>query len=160
MKKEILEINMDRFDSYIEKLDIKASFILAISSAILAAILIEYKSISNDSLILKILLVISIIFIIISTIFSILVIIPRKSINNFKSSLYYKSVAEMTKDEYKIYLNTINNQERFEKELINETKELANICNRKMIKCEKSTFFLVLGLVVILLIVIINIIKF
>ncbi|MGG7144370.1 Pycsar system effector family protein [Clostridium nigeriense] len=160
MKKEVLEINMERFDSYIEKLDVKASFILAIASAILAAILIEYKSISNDNCFLKVLLVISIIFIVISTIFSILVIIPRKSISNFKSCLYYKSVAEMSKDEYKVFLNTINNQESFEKELINETKELANICNQKMIKCEKSSFFLVLGLGIILLIELINIIKF
>lgn len=156
MKKELLKINIERFDSYIERLDVKASFILAIASAILAAILIEYKSISNNC-VLKVLLIVSIVFIVTSIVFSILVINPRKSKNNFKSCLYYKSIAEMSIDEYKIYLSSINSEDIFEKRLLEETKELANICNEKMLKCEKSSFFLVLGLVVILLIAIINI---
>lgn len=160
MKKELLKINMERFDSYIERLDVKASFILAIASAILAAILIEYKSISNNNCILKVLLIFSIVFIVISIIFSILVIIPRKSKNNFKSCLYYKSIALMPMDEYKTQLGLINSEEIFEKKLMDETKELANICNEKMIKCEKSTFFLLLGLGVILAIAIINIAVF
>lgn len=160
MKKQTLEINLERFDNYIEKSDTKASFILAISGAILGAILIEYKSISNNNCIIKIFIVASIISLLISIIYSMWVIVPRRSINSFKSCFYYKSISEMSIDEYKSYLNTINTEERFKDELANETRELAKICNKKMVKCEKASFFLVLGLILITFIMIFNTISY
>ncbi|WLF70498.1 DUF5706 domain-containing protein [Clostridium septicum] len=158
MKKEILKINLERFDSYIEKSDTKASFILAISGAILAAVFVEYKSVSSNNCILKILLVTSLIFLIMSIIYSMLVIVPRKSISSFKSGFYYKSISEMTTNEYKTYLDEINTEECFEEELFSEVRELAKICNKKMIKCEKASFFLILGIIFMSFIIIVNIV--
>lgn len=123
MNIEVLKNNISRFDTYIEKADNKASFNLALAGAILIAIL---SSSCEEKFNVALICLGG------SILLSTLVLVPRKSKEEFNSCLYYKSVAKMDYEQYRDGINELD-EDKYKKELLVESKELAKICEKKMI---------------------------
>lgn len=164
-KKLVLEKNLDRFDYYIEKADNKASFILALSGILLAGILFQNEVLisKNASQGFKIaviqLVVISLIALIISDVFALLVIIPRTPKMPVKSTMYFECIKNMEKADYEYLINELDDIKTTQ-ELINESIELAKICSKKMNHIKSSLVSLVIAVIPIIIIIVINLIYF
>lgn len=158
-RKEILTKNFERFDFYIEKADNKASFLLAFSGALIGGILLETDKIINiNCKLLSIHLVIfTLISLLVSVVYSLLVIIPRIPKMGIESIMFFKSVQDLTLDEYKCKINNLNNDDKLLNEYENETYELAKICYKKMKNMKKSLIFLTISIIFIVIIIFIKI---
>lgn len=159
-KKTILELNMSRFDNYIEKADSKASINLTLSLGISSVIIaVTYFILQTyDSTCINIFLVVSFLIflsLVVSIFYTLKVLTPRtpKSRNNY-SLFYFEDVSKnisfenITEDSY---LNDLEGQ----------VKVLANITSTKMKFVRFSTYFLIVALALsCLLILLIYIIVF
>lgn len=141
-KKDLLNMNIERFDNYIEKADNKASFNLAFVAAVLIGVLLKDGEINN-------LFIPSAICLIISACFSAAVLIPRESKESFTSATYYKSVKKMTDVQYKHSIDSLND-DIYITELINESKELAGICEKKMKMNKIAMIFTIIALLILM----------
>jgi len=148
-KKLILEKNLERFDFYIEKADNKASFILAFAATLIVGILLETDKILSTSYKIFVghLVILIIILLITSIIFSLLVIIPRTPRMNIDSCMFFESINDMSLTEYKDKLNNLQDEELINNEMENETYELSKICHNKMINIKISLIFLSVSII-------------
>lgn len=141
VNKDLLDMNIERFDSYIEKADNKASFNLAFIGAVLVGILLNNGEINE-------VFMASIVCLIISGCFSAIVLIPRESKGHFKSLTYYKSVKQMQEDSYIDDINSLD-EDNYIKELAKESKELASLCDKKMKVNKIAICFTILALLIL-----------
>lgn len=145
---EILELNMSRYDSYIEKADNKANFILALTSVILVGLVFQSNDIlniiTNDMLKrISIFILIGIsILLIISSCLALNVILPSTKESTVKSIFYFKDVSKYTEEEYKRILKEINTDKTID-DFRRQVIELGNICTTKMNRIKVSLQFLV-----------------
>ncbi|MBW4862150.1 MAG: hypothetical protein KZY55_15715 [Paeniclostridium sp.] len=149
-KLDILKFNINRIDGYIEKADNKANFLLALNGIIIGIIfsksteILEFIKKSQSWVIVNSISWICIItFCIVSIVFSLLAINPRKSKNQttYKSILYYKDITDA-----KVYIRRFNRKTSTDKKIVNEfciqVVELSKICDKKMICINQSILFL------------------
>lgn len=153
---EILELNMSRYDSYIEKADNKANFILALTSVILVGLVFQSNDIlniiTNDMLKrISIFILIGIsILLIISSCLALNVILPSIKESTVKSIFYFKDVASYTEEEYKRIMKEFDDNKilaDFRRQVI----QLGSICTIKMNKVRSSLkFLLVAGVFIVI----------
>lgn len=158
---EILELNMSRYDSYIEKADNKANFILALTSVILVGLVFQSNDIlniiTNDMLKrISIFILIGIsILLTISSCLALNVILPSTKESTVKSIFYFKDVASYTEEEYKRIMKEFDDNKilaDFRRQVI----QLGSICTIKMNKIKSSLKFLLVagGFIVVQLFII------
>ena len=166
-KLEVLKFNMERIDGYIEKADNKANFLLAFNGIVIGIIFSNLKSIMTfiSSTNFKLgtvgfLLVLFLCFIL-SIIFSLLVLFPRKSkdINGYKSILYYKNISTMSLDDYKQYLNNSGTDEKLLDEFCKQVIEISIICNKKMNRIKQSMVCFIIGSTLTILLIILYVVE-
>lgn len=159
MERFVLEKNLERFDFYIEKADNKSSFILALSSALLAGVLLEINSVSlcvESLLIFKLSVLGSVISLIISIYYSLKTLIPRGNGKNNESCFYFESVSCMDKSEYENKISSLDSEEKLRDALLFETKQLAQICKTKMKNFNMSLTSLAFGVGFIVIITLVK----
>ena len=164
-KKFILEKNLERFDYYIEKADNKASFLLALTGALLVAIafqskdVLELVQINYLKNLTRILLFSTSFGLVLSSWNALSVIMPRTPKNTNQSLFYFESIKDINDTDYITLINSID-ENRIICDLTGQTKQLAKICSTKMNKVKSSLIGIVfagLSIVLLIVIVIINI---
>ncbi|MFR5264505.1 Pycsar system effector family protein [Clostridium sp.] len=137
--REHLNLNINRFDNYIEKADNKANFLLALSTVLIGSTLFSFDNIlklTNHN-VLKIFLTIALIFInitlTISIVYSLRTLFPRtpKSTSSNKSLFYFEDVKKLTKQSFLQKLKNINDELSLE-DFCEQNIQLATICSEKM----------------------------
>lgn len=149
-KLDILKFNIQRIDGYIEKADNKANFLLVLNVAFIGVLFTNYTKILNfikqsqSWILLNTFIWLCIIILcIISIIFCILTINPRKSKpkSAYKSVLYYKDITNIKKYKRLLQRKT-KNYKTIESEFCVQVVELSKICDKKMDCINKAIFFI------------------
>ena len=160
-EREILELNMSRYDNYIEKADNKASFILALTGVLLGGLVFQSNDILNiiHNNILKKVTIFNLmgisILLIVSSFLALKVILPSTSKSTVKSIFYFNDIVEYTEEEYKKKLQEINNEKAID-DLRRQVLQLGNICTIKMNSIKLSLqFLLATGILIIIQLLII-----
>lgn len=114
LQRAILSQTLDRVDSLINIVNIKAGFIITLNSTFLGLLLFKFKEIIITTKCSQGLLVLTVILSILSLFFSLLVVFPYlKSGNKARESnsiLFYKSIYEMGLEKYKDHLSSITEE--------------------------------------------------
>lgn len=162
--KYVLEKDIERIDSYIERADNKANFILTICGVLLVAIIFQSKDLLsqiNNSIIEKIMFLDSFI-IAISLIgaiyYSLSVIIPRTPSGSYSSLFYFEDIKSLKNNDFYKKLKTTSDDDLLI-DFSNQVNQLAIICSKKMNNVRKSYSCLMIVIIGIIIIVSINFIK-
>lgn len=162
--KYVLEKDIERFDTYIERADNKANFILTISGVLLVAVIFQSKDLFSqiNNPVIEKLFFLDISIIAISLIgaiyYSLMVIIPRTPSGSYQSMFYFEDVKHLKNNDFYEKLKDTSEEDLFI-DYSKQVNQLAMICSKKMNKIKKSYSCLTIVIIGLIIIVLINLIK-
>lgn len=143
-------------ESWIKFADAKAIAFLGIIGIILTIFIKQFQYVLSLPVtnLIKLLSIISIAFLIISVIFSILCLYPQKSDKTEKNAFYYKAISNnFDSENYQKYLRDLND-ETFYNQLAIQIFQLASVCDKKYEYVEKSLKFFIYSIVILIILMI------